>query len=214
VPSKKKEIPPLLRQKRGTNESPEVTTRRFLQLLEFCGATREAEEFVKHPEGSKDALFWHLAMYARISHGLLAYFFKAYQPKGRSAVAVDDWIAAGGPPMYAQTASAHFYEAQLVQLIHKLDEKHGKGREWVFRWLANEEAAGGPREAQRRLAMLPARYKRRRTAGAIRVAYHQITKAVRECPEDYLPPPVSRLAWALAYGRGIDGPFQKMVAKE
>ena len=207
LPKRKPELPPLLRQRRKPGESPEVATKRFWELLQFFGGMEEAEAFSKYPEGSSEALAYHLALYARLAHGLLAYYVKAYQPTGRPFVTVEDWVAAGGPAGFVNEASPHFYKAQLAQLVHRLEKDHGKGKDWVFRWLANEEAIRGPREAQRRLDMLPSRYRRLRTSGSIKNAYMRIDRAVRQRPEVYLPPKASPLAWALAFGKSIERPM-------
>jgi hypothetical protein len=196
--NKHSDLPPLLRVRRAPNESPEVAAQRFQQLLNFCDAAKEAQQFLAHPEGSKEAMFWHLAMYASIARGLLRHFVKAYEPPKQRSISVEDWMKAGGAPMYVSEASPHFYQAQLAQLIHRLDGEHKKGRDWVFRWLANEEAVTTGKAAERRLAMLPARYKRLRTSGSIRVAYNRIPKHVRANPEAHLPLRISNLARALA----------------
>lgn len=196
--NKHTDLPPLLRIKPAPNEPPEVAAQRFEQLLNFCDATNELKQSLAHPEGSKEALVWQLAMYARIARGLLRHYVKAYEPEKQRSISVEDWLKAGGAPMYISEASPHFYEAQLAQLIHRLDSEHKKGRDWVFRWLANEEAITTPNAAEHRLAMLPARYKRLRRSGSIRVAYNRIPKHVRANPEAHLPLRISNLARAIA----------------
>jgi hypothetical protein len=111
---------------------------------------------------------------------------------GRRPVRVEqpsrDWIAAGGShDSYHPGNMAPFYQAQFVTAIEGLKQERSRSREWVFRWLANAEEVASPKVAAKRRDLLPARYRGRTTAQALREAFATIPREVRKAPQRFLP---------------------------
>lgn len=134
------------------------------------------------------AVFWE-----RLATRLLLDFVPGFTlaASGRKArfgeVHPEDWSEAGGSLLGFPDDMTAFYQAQLVELIARLEAEKGKSREWVFRWLANEIEKVGPHKAAERRAMLPRPYRTRKTAKSIRVALGSIPREVRDNPAAHLP---------------------------
>lgn len=133
-------------------------------------------------------VFWE-----RLATRLLLDFVPGFSPdaSGRKArfgeVHPEDWSDAGGSLLGFPSDMTQFYQAQLVELIARLETEKGKSKGWVFRWLANEIEKTGPQKAVERRAMLPRPYRARKTAKSIREAYGAIPKDVRDNPAAHLP---------------------------
>lgn len=99
----------------------------------------------------------------------------------------EDWYAAGGGLITWPNDMTSFYQAQLVQLVSRLEAEKNQSKEWVFQWLANEQAVVGPHQAAERRKMLPRPYRQRKTSASIREAYGRVPDHVRANPAAHLP---------------------------
>lgn len=77
-----------------------------------------------------------------------------------------------------------FYQAQLVEIIAKLETKKSESKEWLFRWLPTEIEKDVPHRAAERRALPLRPCRARKTATSIREAFGSIPREVR----DSLPP--------------------------
>jgi hypothetical protein len=98
-----------------------------------------------------------------------------------------------------------FYQAQFVAAVRRLEKEKNQSREWVFKWLMNEESLTTPKKAAGRLALLPKRHRNHKNSNALRTAFNVLPKQVREHPERYLP---SR---TVASGNWLSGPQAWML---
>jgi hypothetical protein len=135
-----------------------------------------------------------LRFFEALAYRLLADYIPAFSRArpGRRPTRVEqpwkNWEAAGGSrEEYHPGIMAAFYQAQFVMAIEGLKQERRRSREWVFRWLANKEEVASPKVAAKRRDLLPARYRSRTTAGALREAFATIPREVRKSPQRFLP---------------------------
>jgi hypothetical protein len=85
------------------------------------------------------------------------------------------------------------HQAKFVVEVERLKETNKwKTYTQVFNWLANKRpVTHNSKEAAKRLALIPARYRTLRELSSFRQAWKDIPKAVRESPYAYLPRPAS-----------------------
>ena len=157
-------------------------------LLDSYGVRREWVAAAQAPDAARSARFWEVLATKLIHDWIPAYRpTKAGRPSRFGAPNPDDWYAAGGGLISWPDDMTSFYQAQLVQLVSRLEAEKKQSKEWVFRWLANEQSVVGPRQAAERIKMLPRPYRQRTTSGSIREAFGKVPDHVRENPAAHLP---------------------------
>lgn len=183
-------FPAILRRRLKSRVLAEEEGAVFKALVEHYRLSKEHQVMLQKakglvPDTAARSVFWE-----KLARSLILDFVPAYRPNKPDVQLLRDWVHAGGEVLnfFADLPRRqHFYEAQFVGLIQDQARRKGRPREWVFRWLANEEEIKGPKEKERRTSLLPRPYRRRSTALSIREAFNRIPKAVRERPFDYLP---------------------------
>ncbi len=183
-------FPPILRRRLKKGVSAEEREPVFKALVEHYRLSYEHQAMLQKakglsPDTTARGVFWE-----RLARSLMFDFVPAYRPNKPDGQLLLDWMHAGGNVMSFfddLPRRQHFYQAQLVGLIQDQARRKDRSREWVFRWFANEEETGGPKESSRRTSLLPRPYRKRKTAESIREAFNSIPGAVRKRPFDYLP---------------------------
>ena len=188
----KRPFPAILRQRLKSGMFAEEREREavFKALVDHYQLSNEHQLMLQKvkglvPDTAARSVFWE-----QLARSLMLDFVPAYKPKKRDGQLLLDWMHAGGNVISFfddLPRRQHFYQAQLVELIEGLTRRKDRSREWVFRWFANEEEKGGPKERSRRTCLLPQHYRKRATAGSIKIAFMDIPKAIRKRPFDYLP---------------------------
>ena len=125
----------------------------FKALVEHYRLSNEHQAMLQNtkglaPDTAARSVFWE-----RLASSLMLDFVPAYRPNKPDGQLLLDWMHAGGNVKSFfddWPRRQHFYQAQLVGLIQDQARRKDRSREWVFRWLANEEETGGPKERSRR----------------------------------------------------------------